>query len=120
MPHKLLDTGPISGTNLNIFHILVREGPVKMKALVALLLLSVWKAFAEPFANPLKTQTGSDPWMTYHESYYYLLVTGWTEVAITRAKTVNGLKHGETKVIYKVNGGDRCCNVWAPGKRDNT
>jgi GH43 family beta-xylosidase len=83
--------------------------------LLALLMLFLLEGFAEPFTNPLKAQTGSDPWMTYHDGYYYLLTTGWTEVAIKRAKNLSGLKTGESKVIYKSNGGDRCCNVWAPG-----
>jgi GH43 family beta-xylosidase len=86
-----------------------------MLLIVGLLGLLAWETFCEPFTNPLKRNSGSDPWITYYNGYYYLLTTMWTEVTITRAKTLNGLKTGQTKAIYKQNGGDRCCNVWAPG-----
>jgi GH43 family beta-xylosidase len=68
------------------------------------------------FTNPLKKKDGSDPWITYHDGFYYLLTTTWNDVQLVRAKTLNGLKSGERRVVYKESGGNRCCNVWAPGK----
>ena len=67
------------------------------------------------FSNPLRTRNGSDPYLVYVEGYYYLMTTTWRDLQITRAKTLEGLKTGESKTIYtmsnpKPEGND----VWAP------
>lgn len=69
---------------------------------------------AEPFSNPLKEQDGSDPQIVWSGGYYYLLTTTWTNVQITRATTLGGLKTGETKVVWEDDTPSRCCNMWAP------
>ncbi|KAF2843054.1 glycoside hydrolase family 43 protein [Patellaria atrata CBS 101060] len=66
------------------------------------------------FTNPLKNPNGSDPFIVWDGNYYYLLTTTWNNVQMTRARTINGLKTGETKVIYSDSTSSRCCNVWAP------
>src|ERR1700691_778970 len=86
-----------------------------MRLIFTILSLLTWQVFGEQFTNPLKKESGSDPWIQAHDGYYYLMTTTWTELIITRAKTLNGLKTGQNRVIYKENGGERCCNVWAPG-----
>jgi GH43 family beta-xylosidase len=60
--------------------------------------------------------------MTYSDGYYYLMTTTWTNLQITRAKTLEGLKTGETRVVWTDGNPSRCCNVWAPElhKIDNT
>lgn len=60
--------------------------------------------------------------MTYSDGYYYLMTTTWTNLQITRAKTLEGLKTGETRVVWADVNPSRCCNVWAPElhKIDNT
>jgi GH43 family beta-xylosidase len=60
--------------------------------------------------------------MTYSDGYYYLMTTTWTNLQITRAKTLEGLKTGETRVVWTDANPSRCCNVWAPElhKIDNT
>ncbi|KAL2157270.1 hypothetical protein VTH06DRAFT_6310 [Thermothelomyces fergusii] len=71
-------------------------------------------ASAASFSNPLKPFNGSDPHMTYYDGYYYLMTTTWTNLQITRARTLEGLKNGETKVVWADSNPSRCCNVWAP------
>lgn len=71
-------------------------------------------ASAANFTNPLKPRDGSDPHMVYNDGYYYLMTTTWTNLQITRARTLEGLKTGETKVVYTDSNAARCCNVWAP------
>ena len=71
-------------------------------------------ASAATFTNPLKNPNGSDPFIVYSGGYYYLLTTTWTNVQITRATTLGGLKTGETKVVWSDTTASRCCNVWAP------
>ncbi|KAK4234442.1 arabinofuranosidase [Achaetomium macrosporum] len=69
---------------------------------------------AASFSNPLKATNGSDPFMVYSDGYYYLMTTTWTNLQITRAKTLEGLKNGETKVVWTDTNSARCCNVWGP------
>lgn len=69
---------------------------------------------AATYSNPLKQPNGGDPSIVYHGGYYYIMTTTWTDLQITRATTLEGLKQGETKMIWKDDNPDRCCNVWAP------
>jgi len=69
---------------------------------------------AATYSNPLKAVNGSDPHIVYSGGYYYLMTTTWTDLKVTRATTLNGLKTGTTKTVYKDTTASRCCNVWAP------
>lgn len=73
-------------------------------------------AQAANFTNPLKNPNGSDPFIVTYGGYYYLTTTTWTDIQLTRAKTLEGLKTGEKKTIWKDTNTSRCCQVWAPGK----
>ncbi|KAL0579425.1 hypothetical protein V5O48_002596 [Marasmius crinis-equi] len=66
------------------------------------------------FQNPIKARDGSDPFMVYHEGYYYLTTTTWTNIQLTRATTIAGLKTATPKVIWTDSTSSRCCNLWAP------
>jgi GH43 family beta-xylosidase len=68
---------------------------------------------AASFTNPLKTVDGSDPHIVWTGGYYYLMTTTWTNLKITRAKTLGGLKTGETKTVWTDSNANRCCNMWA-------
>lgn len=68
------------------------------------------------FTNPLRPKDGSDPFIVYSDGYYYFMSTTWKDVKLTRAKTMEGLKSGETKVVYRGTDPNVCCNVWAPGQ----
>ena len=69
------------------------------------------------FRNPLN-QSGPDPWLTYHEGYYYLAATTWggPEAGLTmrKAPTIAELKTATPVQIYQDATPDRCCNYWAP------
>jgi GH43 family beta-xylosidase len=69
---------------------------------------------AASFTNPLKDPNGSDPYAVYVDGYYYLTTTTWTDVQITRATTLEGLKTGEVQVVWSDSDPNRCCSVWAP------
>ncbi|KAF1809019.1 Arabinanase/levansucrase/invertase [Eremomyces bilateralis CBS 781.70] len=84
-----------------------------IRALLSVLTLSAF-ASAAKFSNPLRKTDGSDPFIVYDTGYYYLLTTTWKDVQITRASTIEGLKTGEKKVVWRDSNKDRCCNVWAP------
>jgi hypothetical protein len=82
------------------------------------IILAVAGAIAQnsTFTNPLKDPNGSDPFMVYEDGYYYLTTTTWEDIQLTRATTLDGLKEGETKLIFKDTDPDRSHNVWAPGE----
>ncbi|KAL4879295.1 glycosyl hydrolase [Aspergillus karnatakaensis] len=69
---------------------------------------------AASFSSPLKDPNGSDPYAVYVDGYYYLTTTTWTDVQITRATTLEGLKTGEVQVVWSDDNPLRCCSVWAP------
>ena len=63
-------------------------------------LLPLSYAQTRTFTNPLKTRDGSDPFMVHYEGYYYLLATTWSNVQITRATTISGLKTATPTVVW--------------------
>ncbi|KAI8652726.1 hypothetical protein NW754_007612 [Fusarium falciforme] len=69
---------------------------------------------ARAFTNPIRNPGGGDPQVTYFDGYYYLISTEWTNLQLSRAKTIEGLKTATPKVIYTDSNASRCCNVWAP------
>lgn len=66
------------------------------------------------FTNPIKTYNGSDPQMVFHDGIYYLTSTSWSDVEITSASTIEGLKSAVPQVIYTDNSTERGANWWAP------
>ncbi|HSC88992.1 MAG TPA: glycoside hydrolase family 43 protein [Polyangiaceae bacterium] len=67
------------------------------------------------FTNPLNKSHGSDPWMVYHEGYYYLAATTWGDsLTMKRGRTIAELKAATPQVIWKDTTAARCCNMWAP------
>ena len=71
-------------------------------------------SYGATYSNALKGSNGSDPQIVYTGGYYYLTTTTWTNIQVTRAKTLEGLKTGEVKVVWTDSTSSRCCNVWAP------
>ncbi|GME26069.1 Glycoside hydrolase family 43 [Neofusicoccum parvum] len=69
---------------------------------------------AATFSNPLRETDGSDPQIVWYDGYYYLMTTTWTDVQLTRATTIEGLKTGERKTVWVDSDPSRCCSVWAP------
>lgn len=66
-------------------------------------------------SNPLNAFGGADPWLVYHEGYYYLSTTTWrSELLMTRSPTLAGLKTAIPVQIYVETDPSRCCNMWAP------
>ncbi len=58
---------------------------------------------------------GPDPWIQYYEGYYYLATTtGRSELIMSRAETLAGLKTATPVQIYTETDPSRCCNMWAP------
>jgi beta-xylosidase len=84
---------------------------MKFASAILLALSAASTAFAASFTNPLRAKDGSDPFIVYSgDGYYYLLTTEWTNIQVTRSKTLGGLKTGETKVVWQDSTASRCCN----------
>ncbi|CRK30140.1 hypothetical protein HYQ45_015551 [Verticillium longisporum] len=66
------------------------------------------------FTNPIRAPGGADPQVTWTGGYYYLIATEWTDLKLSRARTIEGLKTAEKRTIYTDTNPNRCCNVWAP------
>jgi GH43 family beta-xylosidase len=67
------------------------------------------------FRNPLNRAEGSDPWLVYHEGFYYLTATTWSSrLTIARASTLDGLRSAEPATVWEGDEPRRCCNFWAP------
>ncbi|MFG3343423.1 family 43 glycosylhydrolase [Glycomyces sp. NPDC048151] len=66
------------------------------------------------FTNPLNA-SGADPWMTYHDGYYYLMTTTWTgPLTMRKAATIAGLKNAAAVPVFTDFPADRDHYVWAP------
>lgn len=55
-----------------------------------------------------------DPQISWFDGYYYLISTEWSNLQLSRATTIEGLKTAAPKVIYEDSTPNRCCSVWAP------
>ncbi|EWZ83360.1 hypothetical protein FOWG_13272 [Fusarium oxysporum f. sp. lycopersici MN25] len=69
---------------------------------------------ARAYTNPIRNPGGGDPQITYTGGYYYLISTEWTNLQLSRATTIEGLKTATPKVIYTDSDPSRSSNVWAP------
>ncbi|MEU7617721.1 family 43 glycosylhydrolase [Micromonospora rifamycinica] len=67
------------------------------------------------FTNPIK-RNGPDPWLQYHNGYYYLATTTWNStITMRRSTTLAGLATAPDQVIFNLSGRPNgCCNMWAP------
>lgn len=67
---------------------------------------------AGTFTNPLKRQ-GADPWLAYHDGYYYLTTTSGRNIQMRRATTLGGLKTAEDKIVWQDDTPGRSSDIWA-------
>ncbi|KAF2162624.1 glycoside hydrolase family 43 protein [Zasmidium cellare ATCC 36951] len=79
----------------------------------AFLQATVWAA---DYSNPLKGSDAGDPNIVYEDGWYYLMATGSPPpvLQMTRARTLDGLKAGEVRDVWRDSTPSRCCNLWAP------
>ncbi|GIZ45650.1 hypothetical protein CKM354_000880700 [Cercospora kikuchii] len=87
---------------------------MKLSTCLAVLPLSFSGVSAASYSNPLRDVNGGDPNIVWHDGWYYFMSTNFANLQMTRARTLDGLKNGETKLIWADSEPSRCCNVWAP------
>lgn len=73
------------------------------------------KVGAGTFTNPIKS-SGPDPWLQYHNGYYYLATTTWNStITMRRSRTLAGLSTASDTTVFNLAGRPNgCCNMWAP------
>lgn len=65
------------------------------------------------FKNYIKS--GADPWVIYHEGYYYLTVTGSTSIYIARAVNLSDLITAPYVTVFSpASGKEYSKNLWSP------
>ena len=86
-----------------------------LAALLLALSLGQPSASAASFSNPIKTQKGADPWISYYNGNYYMVTTSWTNVITMRkSTTLAGLATAPNYQVWTGDASSRCCNIWAP------
>ncbi|HWO60586.1 MAG TPA: family 43 glycosylhydrolase [Umezawaea sp.] len=73
------------------------------------------KLAAGTFTNPIK-RNGPDPWLQFHDGYYYLATTTWNStITMRRSRTLAGLSTAADQTVFTLSGRPNgCCNMWAP------
>ncbi|MGW4868762.1 family 43 glycosylhydrolase [Streptomyces chartreusis] len=88
-----------------------------LAALLALVATTqpVSAADGRPFANPLKSFKGADPWLQYHDGNYYLITTTFTGIlGIRKSPTLAGLATAPNVQVWSDTTSTRNTNFWAP------
>jgi len=69
---------------------------------------------AETFTNPL-LESGADPWVTFHNGFYYYMNTTGVNLTIWRTRDVTDLSGAEKKVVWVPPAeGPYSHDIWAP------
>lgn len=67
---------------------------------------------AGTFTNPINP--GPDPWMLYHEGYYYLATTQGNSIRIWKAPTLATMKTAPAVTVWRDDNPTRSHGIWAP------
>ncbi len=89
---------------------------MKRLAPFLVLILAAASASAEApatFHNPLKRH-GADPWLFFHDGWYYLAATTGRDVQLRKARRLEDLKTAEDRVVWKEDEPSRNRDLWAP------
>ncbi|WP_165249742.1 glycoside hydrolase family 43 protein [Paludisphaera soli] len=65
------------------------------------------------FRNPIKVQ-GADPWLGFHDGWYYLATTTGRDVQLRKARRLGDLKTAPDQVVWKEDDASRNRDLWAP------
>ncbi len=66
------------------------------------------------FTNPL-LPTGPDPWVIYHDGFYYYTDTTGTNLTLWKTRDITDLRHAEQKIVWTPpKTGPYSNDIWAP------
>ncbi len=104
----------------NLAHIDKIEGSVNMSGNMTSTLSVASLDLAEKidgemtFTNPIRLN-GADPWIFYHDGYFYYTASEGKTLSLARARNLGDLKHAESKVIYSPSAGHPWSSQqWSP------
>lgn len=66
------------------------------------------------FQNPLSETGAADPFVVYHDGYYYALRTEGWHIRLYRSKSIATVLDGESTVVYRSTIGQAQVGIWAP------
>ncbi|MEV0998079.1 family 43 glycosylhydrolase [Nonomuraea sp. NPDC050202] len=70
---------------------------------------------ATSYTNPVKSQKGADPWLTWYDGNYYLITTSFTNtLVVRRSPTLGGLNTAPGIQVWQDTTSSRGTNFWAP------
>ncbi|TYB47178.1 family 43 glycosylhydrolase [Nonomuraea sp. PA05] len=70
---------------------------------------------ATSYTNPIKSQKGADPWLTWYDGNYYLITTSFTNtLVVRRSPTLGGLGTAPSIQVWQDTTTSRGTNFWAP------
>lgn len=71
---------------------------------------------AATFTNPfVKSRDAADPWMIYHDGFYYFTFTAGDRIEVWKSATLTGIDAGTKTTVWRAPAaGAQCCNIWAP------
>jgi GH43 family beta-xylosidase len=84
---------------------------VKRQVTLWVMLLLAITARSQTFKNPMR-YGAADPWMIYHNGYYYMTYTGGAWIDIVKAKSVNDIISSPPVTVY--NNSSNYDYPWAP------
>ncbi len=66
------------------------------------------------FTNPIH-KNGADPWLFYHDGFYYYTATTGHSLGLARAANIGDLKYAEFVTVYTPRSGEMWSkNIWSP------
>ena len=66
------------------------------------------------FTNPIR-KNGADPWLFYHDGFYYYTATDGHKLGIARAANIGDLEYAEYVTVYTPRAGEMWSkNLWSP------
>ena len=82
--------------------------------LCCLLTLAIAAYAASTFTNPL-LPVGPDPWVIYHDRFYYFMSTTARDLTIWKTPDITDLLHAQKKIVWKPPAtGPYSHEIWAP------
>jgi len=86
-----------------------------MKTLFILVAFQIiWHTIEANFTNPINDH-GPDPWMLYHNGYYYFTATTFSsKIVMRKSKTLAGIHSTPDTTIFTLTASSGVGNVWAP------
>ena len=66
------------------------------------------------FQNPLSEKMVPDPYVIYHDGYYYALYTEAWNINLYRSKSIDTVLDDESLLVYQPKAGESSVAIWAP------